>query len=146
MPSRTFLYVSIGRFWNMFACGFSKISNATAQWWFSNGEMSLYMSASSVLALIWNEVKESKVNVKGTTASAACYNFKLCNTKFMPVSLHIWKWNLHPFKDLVTPDISDCRKIPGKRMDCCDDQGALWFMNVSTKFHQIQSSFGVLIW
>lgn len=33
---------------------FSRISKATAQWWFSSGEMSLYLKASSVRALIWN--------------------------------------------------------------------------------------------
>lgn len=32
---------------------FSRISNATAEWWFSNGEMSLYRKASSVRAFIW---------------------------------------------------------------------------------------------
>ena len=38
---------------NMLVSGLESIWNATAQWWFSSGEMSLYRIARSVLALIW---------------------------------------------------------------------------------------------
>ena len=39
---------------------FTRISNATAQWWFSRGAMSLYLRASSVWALIWEIKRENK--------------------------------------------------------------------------------------
>ena len=43
---------------------FSKIWNATEQWWFSNGDMSLYLRASSVLAFTCNkEVINKYINV-----------------------------------------------------------------------------------
>lgn len=42
---------------------FSSISKATAQWWFSSGEMSLYRSASSVRALICTDEHQSLINI-----------------------------------------------------------------------------------
>ena len=38
----------------MLLCSQFNISNATAAWWFSRGDMSLYRSASSVLAFTCN--------------------------------------------------------------------------------------------
>ncbi len=37
----------------MLVSGLERIWKATAQWWFSSGEMSLYRIARSVRALIW---------------------------------------------------------------------------------------------
>ena len=45
---------------NMLVSGLESIWNATAQWWFSSGEMSLYRIARSVLALIWYLKKRGK--------------------------------------------------------------------------------------
>ena len=41
MPSRTLLNCSFVKFLKMLHSGFSRISKATEQWWFSNGDMSL---------------------------------------------------------------------------------------------------------
>ena len=44
-----------GEVWEYCNVTWEIMSNATAQWWFSNGEMSLYLMASSVLAFTWSK-------------------------------------------------------------------------------------------
>ena len=39
------------------------MSNATAQWWFSSGEMSLYLMASSVLAFTCRRKPNKQINI-----------------------------------------------------------------------------------
>jgi hypothetical protein len=51
-PSRTWRNISGDRVRNMLQSLSSSTRNATEQWWFSRGEMSLYRRANSVLALI----------------------------------------------------------------------------------------------
>ena len=41
------------------------ISNATAQWWFSSGEMSLYLMASSVLAFTCDKYGKKMMKYMG---------------------------------------------------------------------------------
>lgn len=52
IPSLIFLNVSYEKFRKILHSGSSRIRNATEQWWFSSGDMSLYRRASSVCALI----------------------------------------------------------------------------------------------
>lgn len=58
IPSRIFLYSSLETLRRILQWLFWRTSNATKQWWFSSGDISLYRRANSVLAFIC--VKKSK--------------------------------------------------------------------------------------
>ncbi len=81
---RICLKASGSKLTKMLQSDWEKIWKATAQWWFSRGEMSLYLTARSVRALIWYLQKRVQ-NIRQVPNTNT--NCTVCGTQWLAINM-----------------------------------------------------------